>query len=220
MHNYLDNIMPDFSIENEILKLKNNKECIIVGVDEVGYGSLAGPVVSAAVFFPNYNNETTQDINDSKKLTPKTRQKIYNKIITRVKWSIGFAHIFEIDEYNILNATHIAMKRALTGLNAHIDIDYVIIDGNKIPNIPWNAQAIIGGDTISTSIAAASIIAKVTRDRLMETLHIQYPQYNWNKNKGYGTKDHITSLYKYGKTIHHRNTFTPISKISYMFKNS
>ncbi|QGR02258.1 ribonuclease HII [Ehrlichia ruminantium] len=211
--------MPDFSIENEILKLKNNSNCVIAGVDEVGYGSLAGPVVSAAVFFPNYNNNIILDINDSKKLTPTKRQKIYNHIITIVKWSIGFAHISEIDEHNILNATHIAMKRALTGLNAHTDIDYVIIDGNKVPDIPWNAQAIIGGDTISTSIAAASIIAKVTRDRLMEMLHTQYPKYHWHKNKGYGTKDHITSLYKYGKTIYHRNTFTPISQITHTYKN-
>ena len=211
--------MPDFFIENEILKLKHNSNCIIAGVDEVGYGSLAGPVVSAAVFFPTYDSNIIQDINDSKKLTPKKRQQIYNKIITIVKWSIGFAHVHEIDEHNILNATHIAMKRALTGLNAHINIDYVIIDGNKNPDIPWDTQAIIRGDSISTSIASASIIAKVTRDRLMETFHIQYPEYNWYKNKGYGTKDHLASLHKYGKTIHHRNTFTPVSQITHTFKN-
>ncbi|AHC39006.1 ribonuclease HII [Ehrlichia muris] len=208
--------MPDFSIENEISKSINNKNCIIVGVDEVGYGSLAGPVVSAAVFFLKHDNRITYNIKDSKKLTPKKRLEIYNIITPIIKWSIGLADIHEIDQHNILNATHIAMQRALSGLNSNID--YVIVDGNKIPpDLPWNTKAIIDGDNISISIAAASIIAKVTRDRLMETLHVQYPQYDWNKNKGYGTKHHLESLYKYGKTIHHRNTFAPVSEITKLY---
>ncbi|AHX03968.1 ribonuclease HII [Ehrlichia chaffeensis str. Heartland] len=207
--------MPDFSIENEISKLINNKHCTIVGVDEVGYGSLAGPVVSAAVFFPKHDNHITYNIQDSKKLTPKKRLEIYNIITPMVKWSIGLAEVHEIDQYNILNATHIAMQRALRGLNSNIN--YVIVDGNKVPELPWNAKAVVDGDNISISIAAASIIAKVTRDKLMETLHIQFPQYNWNKNKGYGTKHHLESLHKYGKTIHHRNTFAPASGITKLY---
>ncbi|WDM85548.1 ribonuclease HII [Ehrlichia sp. JZT12] len=204
--------MPNFSIEHEISKSINKKNCIIVGVDEVGYGSLAGPVVAAAVFFPIHDNTITYNINDSKKLTPKKRLEIYETITHIVKWHIGSANVQEIDQYNILNATHIAMTRAITGLNSQID--YVIVDGNKVPNIQWNVKSIIDGDSISTSIAAASIIAKVTRDKLMETLHIHYPEYNGHKNKGYGTKHHLNSLYRYGKTIHHRSTFAPVSEIT------
>ena len=209
--------MPDFSIEHEISKLINKKNCIIVGVDEVGYGSLAGPVVAAAVFFPKHDNNIIHNINDSKKLTPKKRLEIYQTITSIVKWHIGSANVQEIDQYNILNATHIAMTRAITGLNSQID--YVIVDGNKVPDIQWDAKSIIGGDSISISIAAASIIAKVTRDKLMETLHIQYPEYNWHKNKGYGTKHHLESLYKYGKTIHHRNTFAPVPEITKLYNS-
>ncbi|AAZ68224.1 ribonuclease HII [Ehrlichia canis] len=207
--------MPDFSIENEISKSINKKNCIIVGVDEVGYGSLAGPVVSAASFFLRHDNEIIYNIKDSKKLTPKKRIEVYNTITSIVKWSIGFADVYEIDQHNILNATHLAMQRALNGLNC--DIDYVIVDGNKVPDLPWNRKAIVDGDNISVSIAAASIIAKVTRDKLMETLHTQYPEYQWNKNKGYGTKHHLESLYKYGKTIHHRNTFAPLPGITKLY---
>ena len=207
--------MPDFSIEHEISKSINKKNCIIVGVDEVGYGALSGPVVAAAVFFTRHDNNMIYNINDSKKLTPKKRLEIYNKITPIVKWHIGFADVEEIDQHNILNATHIAMKRAITGLD--VEIDYVIVDGNKAVDIQWDMKPIIDGDSISISIAAASIIAKVTRDKFMETLHTQYPEYNWNKNKGYGTKHHLEALHKYGKTVHHRNTFSPVPKITKLY---
>ncbi|MGN7618996.1 MAG: ribonuclease HII [Ehrlichia sp.] len=208
--------MPDFSIEHEISKSINKKNCIIVGVDEVGYGSLAGPVVAAAVSFPRHDNNITYNIDDSKKLTPKERLEIYKKITPIVKWHVGSANVQEIEQYNILNATHIAMTRAITGLDCQID--YVIVDGKKVPHIQCNAKSIINGDSISTSIAAASIIAKVTRDQLMEILHAQYPEYNWYKNKGYGTKHHLESLYKYGKTVHHRGTFSPVSEITKFYQ--
>ncbi|KJV69572.1 ribonuclease HII [Candidatus Neoehrlichia procyonis] len=201
--------MPSFFIESTISTLLQKH--VIVGVDEVGYGAIAGPVVSAAVFFPTRNN-ITQEIKDSKKLTPQKRQDLFLEITKYAKYGIGFANVSEISQYNILNATHLSMKRAL--LNMNIKIDFILVDGNRTPNLPWKIKTIVNGDNISISIAAASIIAKVTRDKLMKELHVQYPQYHWNKNHGYGTKSHISSLYKYGKTIHHRSTFAPISQIT------
>ncbi|QXK92165.1 ribonuclease HII [Neoehrlichia mikurensis] len=204
--------MPSFSIENTISTLLHKH--VIVGVDEVGYGAIAGPVVSAAVFFPIRNN-ITQEIRDSKKLTPQKREDLFLEIIKYAQYGIGFASVSEINQYNILNATHLSMKRAL--LNMNIKIDFVLVDGNRTPNLPWEIKAIVNGDNISTSIAAASIIAKITRDKFMKALHTKYPHYYWNKNCGYGTKTHISSLHKYGKTTYHRNTFMPVSQITRIY---
>ncbi|AZU37492.1 ribonuclease HII [Wolbachia endosymbiont of Bemisia tabaci] len=191
---------PDFTLENTL-------SGIIAGVDEVGRGPLAGPVVSAAVIFTN-RDKIIDGINDSKKLTPKCRQVLYEKITSVAKFGIGMASVEEIDSYNILQATKLSMKRALANLN--LELDYVLVDGNQPPEVKWQVKSIVNGDSLSISIAAASIVAKVTRDRLMEELHNKHPQYNWYKNKGYGTKEHLSAIGLHGITKHHRKNFAPI----------
>lgn len=181
----------------------------IVGIDEVGCGPLAGPVFTAAVIIDQ--NYIINDINDSKKLSQIKRLTLYNKIISRYQYAIGSASVNEIDQYNILNATKLAMKRAIENLNANPD--HILIDGQHQPNIVTPVTCIIGGDSKSLSIAAASIVAKVTRDRMMEELHQDFPCYNWSKNKGYGTKEHILAIRKHGFTTHHRKTFSPIKEL-------
>ncbi|OEY86613.1 ribonuclease HII [Wolbachia pipientis] len=192
---------PDFTLEDSL-------SGIIAGVDEAGRGPLAGPVVSAAVVFFD-RNVVIDGINDSKKLTVRSREFLYNKIISIAKYGIGISSVEEINLYNILVATKLSMKRALTNLN--IELDYVLVDGNQPPTVKWQVKPIVNGDNLSISIAAASIIAKVTRDQLMQTLHYQYPKYNWYKNKGYGTKEHINAINYYGITEHHRKNFAPNS---------
>ncbi|WP_349967258.1 ribonuclease HII [Wolbachia endosymbiont of Armadillidium arcangelii] len=193
---------PDFTLENTL-------SGIIAGVDEVGRGPLAGPVVSAAVVFID-RNTIIDGINDSKKLTPKCRQVLYEKITSVAKFGIGMASVEEINSYNILQATKLSMKRALVNLD--LELDYVLVDGNQPPEVKWQVKSIVNGDSLSISIAASSIIAKVTRDRLMEELHNKHPKYNWYKNKGYGTKEHLNAISLYGITKHHRKNFAPISR--------
>ncbi|MDN5248376.1 MAG: ribonuclease HII [Wolbachia endosymbiont of Tyrophagus putrescentiae] len=192
---------PDFTLENKL-------SGTIAGVDEVGRGPLAGPVVSAAVVFTD-TSIVIDGINDSKKLTEKNRHTLYQKITSTAKFGIGMASVDEINSHNILEATKLSMKRALMDLN--LELDYVLVDGNQPPKVKWKTQSIINGDSISASIAAASIVAKVTRDLLMQELHNEYPEYNWYKNKGYGTKEHINAIKLYGITKHHRKNFAPIS---------
>jgi ribonuclease HII len=194
---------PDFTLENRL-------SGTIAGVDEVGRGPLAGPVMSAAVVFTD-RSIIIDGINDSKKLTPKFREVLYEKITSITKFGVGVASVEEINSYNILQATKLSMKRALINLN--LELDYVLIDGNQPPEVKWRVQSIINGDNLSTSIAAASIIAKVTRDRFMQELHYKYPEYNWHKNKGYGTKEHINAINLYGITEHHRKNFAPVSQM-------
>lgn len=191
---------PDFTLENTL-------SGIIAGVDEVGRGPLAGPVVSAAVIFTD-RDTVIDGINDSKKLTPKCRQVLYEKITSVAKFGIGMASVEEIDSYNILQATKLSMKRALVNLD--LELDYVLVDGNQPPKVKWQTKSVVNGDSLSISIAAASIIAKVTRDRLMQELHNKHPVYNWYKNKGYGTKEHLSAIGIYGITEHHRKNFAPI----------
>ncbi|MFP3035832.1 MAG: ribonuclease HII [Wolbachia sp.] len=192
---------PDFTLENKL-------SGVIAGVDEVGRGPLAGPVMSAAVVFTD-RNIIIEGINDSKKLTAKNRQVLYEKITSVAKFGIGMASVEEINSYNILQATKLSMQRALTNLG--LELDYVLVDGNQSPKVKWQVRSIVNGDSLSTSIAAASIIAKVTRDKLMQELHDQHPEYNWYKNKGYGTKEHIDAINLHGITGHHRRNFAPIS---------
>ncbi|MCA7009962.1 ribonuclease HII [Wolbachia endosymbiont of Tribolium confusum] len=191
---------PDFTLENTL-------SGIIAGVDEVGRGPLAGPVISAAVIFTD-RDTVIDGINDSKKLTPKCRQVLYEKITSVAKFGIGMASVEEIDSYNILQATKLSMKRALVNLD--LELDYVLVDGNQPLEVKWQTKSVVNGDSLSISIAAASIIAKVTRDRLMEELHNKHPQYNWYKNKGYGTKEHLSAIGLHGITKHHRKNFAPI----------
>lgn len=184
------------------LKTKGYK--YIAGVDEAGRGPLAGPVYAAAVILPD--NCDIEGINDSKKLTEKKREKLYEEIIQKaVAWSVSAVDEKVIDEINILNATHLAMNNAVNSLS--ITPDYVIIDGNSIKNMELPHETVVKGDAKCISIAAASILAKVSRDRYITKLAEQYPEYGFEKHKGYGTKAHYEALEKYGITPIHRKTF-------------
>lgn len=188
----------------------------VAGVDEVGRGPLAGPVVAAAVVLDP--EQIPEGLNDSKQMTAKRREAVYDVLRQVADVSIAEATVREIEEVNILQASHLAMVRAITGLTA--PADYVLIDGNKVPhglNVP--ASAIIKGDTRSLSIAAASIVAKVWRDRLMLSLAQQHPGYGWETNAGYPTKEHKAGLKSHGVTQHHRRTFAPVHKMLWQEEN-
>ena len=187
--------------------LKINKKA---GVDEVGRGCLAGPVFAAAVILNN--NIDIKDIKDSKKIPFKKRIFLSDYIKKNSIYAIGSASVEEIDKINILNASLLSMKRALEKLNCKPSLAY--IDGPFAPeNLKINYKTIIKGDEKITCISAASIVAKATRDIFMIKLAKKYPQYSWDKNFGYGTKDHLRLLKKHGITKHHRKTFKPIHKI-------
>jgi ribonuclease HII len=187
-------------------KLSLNKIINSVGLDEAGRGAWAGPVVAAAVYI---NSDTNiNGIDDSKKLSPVKREKLYDLIMANHVVGIGIANVKEIDELNILQATILAMKRSLENLAYSPDL--VLVDGNYNPNLGVKSEAIIGGDAKYESIAAASIIAKVTRDRILKKMSIEFPGYSWDKNFGYGTKDHIKGLDSLGVNEHHRKTYKPI----------
>jgi len=190
----------------------------IIGVDEAGRGPLAGSVVAAAVAFPA--NFYLEGLTDSKKLTEKKREDLYAQIAEQCHWSVAEASSIEIDGINILQATLLAMKRSINSLHneffssRHENISRVLVDGNQCPDVP-NCLAIVKGDLIEPVISAASIIAKVTRDRQMKELDLKYPDYGFSRHKGYGTKEHLIALSKYGpiKGIH-RYTFAPIKDFS------
>lgn len=176
----------------------------VCGVDEAGRGPLCGPVVAAAVILPP--DMTIEGLNDSKKLTPKKRELLFDVICqSALAWCIAEASVEEIDRLNILEADLLAMRRAIAGLR--IPAEYALIDGNIARDFPIPARAVIHGDAISPSIAAASILAKVHRDRLCEELDRAYPQYGIAKHKGYGTKAHMDALRQYGPSPIHRKLF-------------
>jgi ribonuclease HII len=206
-------LAPDDRFE---IAARNRGALCIAGVDEVGRGPLAGPVTAAAVrLLPG---RVPTGLNDSKKLTARRRDAIYDAIMDMCEVSIAHASVAEIDEINILRASHLAMVRALRGLPN--PPDYALIDGNLLPrDLPCNAEAIIKGDALSISIAAASIVAKVTRDRLMVDLAQQHPGYGWEKNAGYPTKQHQQALLNLGVTPHHRRSFKPVHNILYQGKS-
>ena len=184
--------------------LKGKGYSYIAGVDEAGRGPLAGPVYAAAVILPD-DAELT-GINDSKKLTPKKREELFEKITEiAVSYSIFSVDEKEIDEINILNATHKAMNGAVNGLSQKPD--YVIIDGNSIKGMELPHQTVVKGDAKSISIAAASILAKVARDRYIDEMGKVYPEYGFENHKGYGTKAHTDAILKYGVCPIHRRTF-------------
>ena len=184
------------------LSIESNYQGIVAGVDEAGRGPLAGPVVAAAVIIAQ--NNLIEGIKDSKKLSKNTREELYTKITQNYVWSIGVVEPKEIDEINILEATKKACVLAVEGLIKEPSV--VIVDGNmKFSDKRFVSY--IKGDDKSISIAAASIIAKVTRDRMMALLHHEFPYYFWAKNSGYGTKEHISAIEKYGTSIHHRLSF-------------
>lgn len=176
----------------------------ICGVDEAGRGPLAGPVCAAAVILPP--NTLIDGVNDSKKLSEKKREALFDVIKeTAVSYCIAYASVEEIESLNILNATMLAMKRAVEGLN--VKADYAMIDGNKMPQLEIDGETIVKGDAKSMSIACASILAKVSRDRLLYEYAKEYPQYQFDKHKGYGTTLHREAILKYGPCPYHRMSF-------------
>ena len=184
---------------------------IVAGVDEVGRGSLIGPVYAAAVVLNKTIN--IKLLKDSKSLTKSKREKLSKYIKKNSEWSIGKASIKEIEKINILQASLLAMKRAIKKLKKKPSL--VLIDGNKLPKINnYNLKSIIKGDQKIPSISAASIIAKVTRDKIVTNLGKKFKGYYWDQNFGYGTKKHLKAIKKLGVTKHHRKTFSPINKIS------
>ncbi len=185
--------------------------CFVAGVDEAGRGPLAGPVVAAALILPQ-NSPLPSGINDSKKLTAAVRKRLLYEIKenSAIRWSVGIVDAPEIDEMNILNATHLAMKKAVDGLLP--DVDFCLIDGLPIKGLTIDHQSIVKGDSRSYSIAAASIIAKETRDEMMVKFSKKYPEYGFEKHKGYGTRAHLAALDTYGPTPIHRYSFSPVLK--------
>lgn len=176
----------------------------VCGIDEAGRGPLAGPVCAAAVILPD--NLIIDGVNDSKKLTEKKREELYDVIIEKsVAYSIAFSTVEEIERFNILNATMSAMQHAVQNLD--VKADFAMVDGNRLPALDIPSQCIIKGDTRSMSIACASILAKVTRDRLMLEYAQKYPQYFFEKHKGYGTKLHTDMILQYGACEIHRPSF-------------
>jgi ribonuclease HII len=198
--------VPDFYLE------KNCGKKIIAGVDEAGRGPLCGPVVAGAVVFLKYDFDDMPLISDSKQMNEKQREIAYDWITNNknIVWSVAQCSPAEIDELNILRASLTAMKRAVNGLS--LKPEYCLIDGNKMPD-KIDGTAVVKGDAKSLSIAAASIVAKVTRDRLMYELSKQFPQYGWDKNAGYPTQQHLKAIEKYGVNEHYRKTFGPVKKI-------
>lgn len=202
--------MPDLSLENSFGRPHGK---IICGVDEVGRGPLAGPVMAAAVIIPtNMTPSILAKIQDSKKMSAKQREALYDPLISSCHYATGEASIAEISEFNILWASMLAMRRAIAGLGQKIDM--ALIDGNRVPTLlECPATPIIKGDDKSLSIAAASIIAKVIRDRFMTKLALEYPGYGWERNAGYGTAEHLKALNQLGVTIWHRDSFAPVAEL-------
>ena len=183
---------------------------ILAGVDEVGRGSLIGPVYAAAVILNKSINKKL--LKDSKSLSKKKREELYSYIKKNSIWAIGQASVKEIEKINILQASLLAMKRAIIKLKKKPSL--VLIDGNKLPNLKnYNLEYVIKGDQKISSISAASIIAKVRRDRFITTLSKKFNNYGWDTNFGYGTKEHIRAIKKFGITKYHRKTFSPISNL-------
>jgi ribonuclease HII len=182
-------------------------------VDEVGRGPCAGPVVAAAVIIPKnlLSASWIAGIQDSKKIAAKKRDYLYGEIISHCPYAIAESSVVEIDDINILNAALLAMRRAVLALP--VTPELVLVDGNKLPDLPMGGQTVIGGDGKILSIAAASIIAKVYRDRLMAQLAGDHPQYGWAQNAGYGTAMHLAALQQYGVSPHHRRSFAPVRQI-------
>lgn len=195
--------MPDFVLESRSVQP-------VCGIDEVGRGPLAGPVVAAAVILNPL--AIPEGIDDSKRLTAARREALHAELLASAVVGVGQASVEEIDRINILRASFLAMRRALAQLTPAPAL--ALVDGNKVPpDLGCPARAIVGGDGLVLSIAAASIVAKVTRDRIMVALAQQFPGYAWEQNKGYGTRAHVAALSELGVTPHHRRSFKPIHNI-------
>lgn len=185
---------------------------LVAGVDEAGRGPLAGPVVAAAVVF--LKHRAPDGLNDSKVLTENKREAFFQYLTTEahVRWAVSIQEVEVIDQINILRASQLAMREALLGLAepAH----HALVDGLAVPNLPVPHTPLVSGDALSLSIAAASVIAKVTRDRLMTQLHETYPHYGFDRHKGYGTKEHLTKLREHGPCPIHRRSFEPVAQLT------
>lgn len=199
--------MPDFSLEKEMQAAGHQ---LVAGIDEAGRGPLAGPVTAGAVILPEgYRHDW---VDDSKKLSESRREQVYEDLIAdkRVIWAWGLADAEEIDRVNILQATYLAMGRALESLA--VKPDAALVDGRPVQGLSVPHRGVIKGDSLSLSIAAASIIAKVERDRIMRGYAIKFPQYGFDKHKGYGTKVHLEGLKNHGPCAIHRKSFAPVAK--------
>ena len=197
-------------LENEARLRAAGTARFIAGIDEAGRGPLAGPVVAAAVILPP--NFKHRRLHDSKRLTTRLRADIYRELTTSldIVWACATVDAKEVDRLNILRATHEAMRRALRGLAQ--PADHALIDGLPVHPFPVPQTALVSGDVISLSIAAASVIAKVTRDRLMDELDTRFPAYGFSRHKGYATSDHLAALAREGPCPFHRFTFRPVSQ--------
>jgi ribonuclease HII len=185
---------------------------IVCGVDEVGRGPLAGPVVACAVCLPvDMPRRITRRLKDSKQIDREEREEVAQILRETVSFGVGMADVEEIDRINILRASHLAMLRAYEGVPSRPA--YALVDGNQAPNLPCPITCIIGGDAISLSIAAASIIAKVERDKIMRELAVAHPVYGWETNVGYSTRDHLSALKEHGPTPYHRRSFRPVYEL-------
>ena len=203
--------MPDFTYEEQAFL---DGFTPVVGVDEAGRGSWAGPVVACAVILdPKFSpTELIAGLDDSKRISKKKRDKLNYLLTSSASIGVGVSSVEEIDKLNILQATFVAMKRSIENLG--ISPGMILVDGNTLPDWPYNSRPIIKGDSRSLSIAAASIVAKVSRDRMMTNLANNYPEYGWEKNAGYGTKLQQQALSEHGFTKHHRLSFKPVLRFS------
>jgi ribonuclease HII len=200
--------MPHYIYESRVLKTMPGP---IAGVDEAGRGPLAGPVVAAAVILDR--KRIPEGLDDSKQMTEGAREEAYERLMEVAIVGFGEASVDEIDLINIRQATHLAMARAIRALP--LAPNFALVDGNDAPALPCKCDTIVGGDARSLSIAAASIIAKVTRDRMMRALHEDHPHYGWLTNKGYSTEGHLRALAQHGPCPHHRRSFAPVHNILY-----
>ncbi len=199
--------MPSFRYE---ISLGRKSGAVICGVDEAGRGPLAGPVVACAAILPldGISTRLLGALDDSKRLSAEVRETVAARLRVKAIWALGEASVEEIDRFNILRATFLAMRRAYEGLPCQPA--HAVIDGNMKPGLPCAETTIVEGDHLSYSIAAASILAKVARDKMMRELHLDHPRYGWERNVGYGTKEHLAAIDLHGVTPHHRTSFRPV----------
>lgn len=199
--------MPTFRHE---IQLGRKSGAVICGVDEAGRGPLAGPVVACAAILPlaGISTRLLGALDDSKRLSAEVREEIAVKLRVKAIWALGEASVEEIDRFNILRATFMAMRRAFESLP--VQPAFALIDGNMKPGLPCAETTVVEGDHLSYSIAAASILAKVARDKMMRELHAEHPRYGWERNAGYGTVEHRKAIEAHGLTPHHRVSFKPV----------
>ena len=202
--------MPDFSLEDEAL---GQGHAVVCGIDEAGRGPWAGPVVAGAVILDKgrLSAMLVAELDDSKKLKPGKREALFERLGNEAHIGVGLADVAEIDDLNILGATMLAMARAVEALPVRPDL--ALVDGNREPDLSCPARCVVRGDAISLSIAAASIAAKVARDRIMAGLAGDFPGYGWERNAGYGTPEHQAALERLGVTPQHRHSYAPIRRL-------